>query len=41
MLDAIMLTLIVICFVLASGYATLCDRLLTRPADKFDKDAAP
>jgi hypothetical protein len=33
MLDAAMLTLVVVCFVLAQSYAKLCDRLLALSAD--------
>jgi hypothetical protein len=31
MLDVTMLTLVVVCFVLAKAYASLCDRLLALP----------
>lgn len=41
MLDVTMLTLVVVCFVLAGAYASLCNRLLALPADKRDKDVSP
>jgi len=34
MFDVIMLALVVVCFVLAAAYASLCDQLLTLPAGK-------
>lgn len=34
MLDVTMLALVVVCFALAKAYASLCDRLLARPADE-------
>jgi len=34
MLDAVMLTFVIIFVVLARGYVELCDRSLTRHADK-------
>lgn len=40
MLDFIMLLLVVVCFVLASAYASLCDRLLALPGRAPDKDVA-
>jgi hypothetical protein len=38
MLDLAMFALVVICFALAMGYASLCDHLLARPAGE---DIAP
>jgi hypothetical protein len=37
MLDMIMVLLVLAAFVLAGGYARLCDRLLAAP-DTFDND---
>jgi hypothetical protein len=34
MFDVIMLALVVVCFVLAAAYASLCDHLLALPAGK-------
>jgi hypothetical protein len=39
MLDVAMLSLVVIFFGLAVGYASLCDRLLSAP-NEADKDAS-
>jgi hypothetical protein len=33
MLDITMLALVVVCFVVANAYASLCNRLLSLPAD--------
>jgi len=41
MLDVTMLALVVVCFVLANAYASLCDRLLAPPGETSDKDISP
>jgi hypothetical protein len=38
MSDVIMLALVIVCFALAAGYASLCERLL---APSAGKDASP